>query len=439
MRRTKLMASPGELGLLGALAASRGRIRAAAAISVVATLGYGLVAERFVMEQSGDVVVNLFVLCGQVFLMLAAAYVVAMWAACERFGDAWRRRVFLGERIDASADEDEAAPAMRDNTAQFYLFLAAAAVALYAAIAATTGGYIDRYNQEGYVLARLRAGDPAERVAAIRALVDPVRRDSSERVAVRDRLAATVDDASDDVAAWAAWASGVLGVQEAVPGLVRALARPSTELRIEAVIALGRLHDPLAERQMVELLQTAAPGDPLVEPLCVALGVIGSPQALEALLTVARGSDDAAAEVALWAIGQARSTSPRAEVVAIWEAATGGRRCAAAEALKHVSTVEDDATLREAFRALDQGVECEPRSYVGRSYDEEHTVATIQTIVGEPLRMKYLKAVFNIAGSGLEPWLVDIAWSPDEPDSIKVQADQLAQAIHAAPSRPPRE
>ena len=60
-------------------------------------------------------------------------------------------------------------------------------------------------------------------------------------------------------------------------------------------------------------------------------------------------------------------------------------------------------------------------------------------VFGEELRMKYLKAAFNIAGPGVYEWLVEIAWDPEESDTIRVMADDLAEAIRTGPARTPRQ
>ena len=57
----------------------------------------------------------------------------------------------------------------------------------------------------------------------------------------------------------------------------------------------------------------------------------------------------------------------------------------------------------------------------------------------EPLRRKYLTAIFNIRPPGLAEFLAVVAWSADETDAMKVYADELYKALDRERFTPPRE
>ena len=57
---SRWMAQVGDLGLLGGLAKSRGRLALAGAGSLVVNVAVGVAIARFVNETSGSVVVNMF-------------------------------------------------------------------------------------------------------------------------------------------------------------------------------------------------------------------------------------------------------------------------------------------------------------------------------------------------------------------------------------------
>ncbi len=440
------IASVGDLGLLSSLAASRRRLAIAAVASLLATIGYGLLVGDHVQNRSNSVGLNVGLISGQFFLVLLAAYVQAMFAGAMIFGDAWRRRVFLGERSERDEAEaiDEAEEigigALRDNSMHFYGIFALALVANYFAVVLVTGDYIDRYNRTGYSLTLFRSPAAEDRVRAIRGLVDPVHDDSARAADLRIAVAEAIADPEPEVAAWAAWAAGHLQLSEAQPALLSALESPRREVRVEAALALGRLNDPEAESRMIGLLSAVGDDPEFLQALVTGLGLMPSVDAVPALVALLGVSPPEVETPVLWAVGRARTTEVREAVVARWQAASDvATRCAVAEALKHATTVDDYEAMRDAFRDSPVGEGCEQVVRPERRYADDEAMAPVVYVIGEELRAKYLKAAFNIGGPGLEEWLVDVAWSEEESDGLKVLADRLAQELRRSPSRLPRE
>lgn len=437
MQKFTLIASVADLGLFGSLATSLRRLTIAAAVACGAVLAYAFAIAGFVSHMSRSVELNLVLITAQFFLVLGAAYVTAMCVGAWVFGDAWRRRTFLGERKAAGAEDDIAS--LRDYSMHFYGIFGLALASVYGGMVLATGDYVGTYNREGYYATLFRSESPERRIQALRALVDPVHEESAQTRLLREHIAAAVEDPDDDVAAWAAWAAGWLNVLEAAPALSRQLETGAQPVRIEAAIALGRMGDPAGERRLIGMLPSTL-GDPeLAQAVVTGIGLMPSLEAVPAL-TALLGTTDPEVEVAaLWAIGRARTTSVREPVLAEWENTEGARRCAYAELLKHVTTVDDYDRMRELFR-IEPDIECERRVYAGRQYDEEHPLLPVEYVVGEELRLKYVKAAFNIGGPGLEDWLVAIAWAEDdETDALRIAADRMATALRESPSRLPRQ
>lgn len=435
MQKLTFIASVKDIGLFGGLAVTRRRLMTSAIVATLAVIGYGLLVADFVQNQSQSVVLNTLLISAQFFLVLGAAYVQAMWAGTLWFGDTWRRRTFLGERSVADGIDVEA---IRDNSLHFYGVFGAAMVASYFAVVLATDDYVDRYNVSGFYHTSLRSDDPERRITALKALVDPVRESSAMDRSVREHVIAVLDDDVPEVQAWAAWAAGHLMIFDAAPALLRVLQDGEREARVEAALALGRLRDLTGERRMIGVLPTVLDDPELTRAVVTGLGLIPSNDAVPLLMGLLGAAPEQVEVAALWAIGRTRTLDTREEILRRWSTSEGGLRCAYADLLKHVTVLEDDATMREAFRDAPRE-DCEAVMYEGRQYDPEHPLVPITYVIGEELRRKYMIASFNIAGPGLRAWLIDIAWADDESDPMRVLADKLAEEIRTGPSRQPRE
>ena len=441
---SKYIADVSQLGLLSGLAAHRGVLVGSAVAAVGATLAYGFVADGYLQTESTSVSLNIVWITLQLLLVLVAGFVTAMAVGVFVFGDAWRRRVLLAQPVKPSAAEGEELEidALRDHSMAFFGIAALCVAAVYTLLLVATGGYIERYNEVGYYRTLLRSDVPAERIAGLRALVDPVNSDSAEDPTLRGDIVVALSDADAEVRAWAAWTAGQRDVLRAQPELLRVLLDrdEATAVRVEAAHALGRLRDPEAERRMVAMLPSVSEDAALSSAVVTGLGLMASPAAVPAL-TGLLGTRDTALDARLfWAIRRARTTAPREAVMQAWSGATTDvARCAAGEAVKMVSTVADVEVLRAAFAETAHDIVCEPVVHEERRYDDEEPMEPIVYVAGEPLRRKYLTAIFNIRPPGLAEFLADVAWSPAETDAMKVYADELYKALDRERFTPPRE
>ena len=438
MQRFTLIASVGDLGILSSLATSTARLTTAAVASTLAVVAYGLAIQDFVTNRSTSITLNVVLITMQFFLIFAAAYIQAMFVAALAFGDEWRRRVLAGERITSDDSTEIEIQSLKDRSLQFYGIFALAIAFSYGAVVATTGNFVRDYNETGYYLTLFRSDQPEPRIQAIRGLVDPLHETSAASQRVRERLAEAVTDADAGVAAWAAWACGQLQVQEATPQLLSLLQSGEREARIEAALALGRIRDPEAERRLLGLLPSVQDDPEFAQATVTALGLMPSTTAVPTLVGLLGVGSEEFDAATLWAIGRSRRTDVREHIVERWRTSEGALRCAYAEALKHATTVEDYDVMRAAFEE-EEASECEPVGFVGRQYDPEHPLPPVQYVIGEELRLKYLKAAFNIGGDGLEEWLRDVAWDDTESVPMRNQADDLAEALRLSPLRLPRE
>ncbi len=433
----KWTASAGELNLLSSLAGTPRRLHVSALVLIVASFGYGFLIDDYVQNASASTGANLALISGQFFVLLVAAYVIAMSAGTLFFGDRWRRRVLVGERSEVTDDAD--IDTFRDRTMEFVLLFFVALALLYFGVTAATGHYIERYNDHGFYRTQLRSPDPATRIAGIRALVDPLHELASSDAAVRRAVVDALEDDDAEVRMWAAWASGHLLFAEARPALVDMLQAGSLDERTEAALALGRLADPEGERRMVALLPSSLGDEAWTRALLTGLGLGSSAEAAPTVAAMLGLLPDDLEVVALWTIARARTTAVRDEVMARLGEGDTTHACAVATALMAVATVQDDAQLRALYRETPVDVRCEPVVREDRSYADDEDMPEIEYVTPGTLRQKYMYAVFNIAGPGLEDWLQSVVDDVDEDIQVRLAAEELMESLDRGPPRMPRE
>jgi len=431
-----------DFGLLGALAASRPRLQIAAGVGIATTIGYGVLVADHVQHHSGSVTANVALISVHFVMIFLTAYVLAMAAGATLWGDEWRRRVLQGERPNLLDDVDELdIERFKDNTLPFYGLVLLGLVVTYTAVGMTTDRYVERYNQYGYYLTQLRSPDPADRVDAIRTIVQPWRAASAADPDVRAAVVAALDDDEGEVRTWAAWASGHLLLAEGRPALIASLQDSSAELeeRRQAAHALGRLADPEGERRMIAMLSSSI-GDPeLTSALMTGLGLMASSDAGEPIAAMLGMLPPEVEPIAFWALGKSRRTDLRESVRAIDPGDDLQRHCALAEALQHVTTVDDDDWLREQFESIPHDTMCEAVEYADLSWDDPEDMVPITYVNAELLRSKYMVAVFNVADRGYRAWLEGILMDESEELGVRLLAEDLLELLESGPARPPRE
>lgn len=161
----------------------------------------------------------------------------------------------------------------------------------------------------------IRSTSAVERRAAVVALGQrgrPFRRDATPML--REALRADTDG---PVRAEAARAIGRLGLRDALPELITALADPESSVRLTAAVALWRLPDPSAVPALITAL---ADSDPQVRAHCaLAVGVTEDPRAAEPLSRLLEDEDPNVRLEAVRSLGriaEPASMAPLARVAA---------------------------------------------------------------------------------------------------------------------------
>ncbi len=436
-RNEPVAPSPGG-GLAGLIAASRERLLLWSLIISGVAVGYGFVGDYLTNVSGGHPLLNIGLVTLQLLLVLAAGWCIGILVGTFTFGDRWRRRAVLGEKI---VEEGDLVDMRGFHEGSFFVgFVALIGAGIcYLAVYAATDDWVGRYNRAGAYVTLLKHGSEADRVDALRDLVHPSRADAGTELPVRAALAAALADPSPEVRRHAAWACGHLVVVDCQPGLLAQLERGEPAVREQAAIALGRLADAIGEREMLALLPASLGDDAMARALMTGLGLMGSEQGATRLAAMLGLLPPDVEAVALWAIGRARITSVRAQVLSLDPGDDLGRRCAIAEALKHVTTVEDDTWLRRRFNETPRGQECEQVELRDIEFAEGYRRDDIVYVVGEDLREKYMRAIFNIAGGGLEEWLRQVLADETEDLELRLLAERMLDLLRGAPARLPRE
>jgi HEAT repeat protein len=153
-----------------------------------------------------------------------------------------------------------------------------------------------------YTQAKLALGSTKaqERIAAAHDLDKLGQARRAETGGLLRPLVLTDPDAG--VRAAAARTLGRLGIRDAVPELIEALADPAPEVRTVAAAAIWRLPDERATDSLVKLLADAAPAPR--EWAALALGVIGSVRAVPALSDRVRDPERAVRLAVLRSLGR---------------------------------------------------------------------------------------------------------------------------------------
>ena len=487
----KINSRVSEISFFGFLAKSLKRLWAATITIVFLTVLYGKFLSHFLLDVSEQVGLNILLLTIQFIFVIFSGYVVAMLAGSLIFGDRWRRQALLHEKIELTEVESDSETLgnMLDNALPFYGLIIVGTILTYILLSISSQNYLTTYNQRGFFRTLLRSDLPADQIQGLRAVVDPNNRAAGSDGQIRELIASLVLSREPEVQLWAAWAIGHLQIVEARDGLRVLLDSNNTPAQVESALALGRLADPLGERHMIGMLSSNAQNIELISALLRGLGLTRSTEATTAIAALLSLLPHDQKIIALWTLAQSRDTSLRLQILGEWNdqnlytsisfeeamnqshipeeqtsflrgaaqqwANSSGdptndliilphaenlqRQCAVAEALKYVSTVDDDAMLRRVFRETSRALYCNEIAWDGRSYKDNDRFQPILMVIGESLRMKYLKAVFNIADRELEEWLVDIAWDEFESNEMRVMADLLAEQVRSGTRRLPRE
>lgn len=432
------VAGAGDFPLASTIAATRTRVFAVAVILVLANGAFALWNARMVMELSSSVSLNLVLISLQFALLLTGGYAASLAAGVLAFGDNWRRHVVCSEPLPPEVDFERARLLTRDRTLAYWGFLVGSIAFTYASVALPTDHYIQRYNQYGFFASMLRSGVAAEQIQALRSVAEPINLAAAADPAVRAGVLTSLDSPNAEVRTWAAWVAGrIILVEAGRPLSERLETIENADEFLESSGTLGLLRDPFAARQMAAMVPTAMQDPDRLRALLRGLGLTQSTEGAHAIAPVLTRLQPTELVWALWLIGETRNTEFREPVLAGWQRTGDALECMWAEALKHVTTVDDIEAMQQAFESALAAPVCEPVVHIGRSAGDDVRERTT-LVVGEPLAAKYLKAIVNIAGPGLEPWLESVRLNTGIDLEVRLLAQDVLRALETQPGRQPR-
>jgi hypothetical protein len=432
-RADRIAAGPGAW-----IASSMSRLWLVSLAATVLVFSYARVAEWAITEHSSYPLLNIVAIAFQLLLVVIAGWSSGILVCSLLLGDRWRRRALLNQRVVDDPDLPDIRSFSEGSAFVGFAALVGCGV-FYGALHVASDDWIGEYNRSGAYVSMLRSSDESVRVNALKDLVHPIREGDSSSESVRLAVRAALSDPSPAVQLHAAWACGHLVIVDCQPGLVALLDSTNGEVFDQAALALGRMRDIVGERRMVEMLPSVLGDDERARALITGLGLLASRDGAEQLSSMLGLLPADIETIALWAIGRARTTTPRARVLSLDPGDDLARKCAVAEALKHVTTIEDDTWLRAQFAAEPRGQMCAEIGLRDIEFTEGRRRDDIVYVVGEDLREKYLRAIFNIAGPRLEPWLQEIVYNEGEDLPLRLLAERMLKLLDGAPARLPRE
>jgi hypothetical protein len=419
MARIKLITDVSEIGLLQDLARTRARLVASTLVALAASYGLGFWSVHYIMEVSGSVVANMFLISANMLLVLIASFLLTALIGDLAFPGPWRETVFLEER-----QQEHRAP-VRNHSGEFLVILMVAIVGNAYGLNVVTGGFIERYHTEGYFRTWLRAEAPETRGQAFEKLTQDTNFQLWTKPKVQQIVLDGFDDPAPEVRAWAAWSAGKMKVQRARPGLIELVESDSSgRVVADAAVALGKLGpDQEARRAIVDRLADADDPETTIGTLR-GLGLMGAEQAVEPILPHIDADDEEVMTHAFWALRQIGSEKARDPVRAVIdEDPPLTRRCAAFDTLKKVATQKDMMWARRHYQRLDYEESCPLKVWTERDGSKHYIV------LDDSFKEKVLKIVANEAAADYQDWFQRIINDPDANYRLREVANEVLRQL----------
>ncbi len=244
-------------------------------------------------------------------MMLVVAIVDALWLDEMFFKGAFRITHIQGLAArfarDEQADVDQVAASMQRSNVSFPLLVVGCGAITYVLFNAVNHDFDGYWRSVGRHASTLRGSDPEhmpERIDAIKQL--SMNFEPQSTMILLDAL-----ERDDEVAAWSAWALGrrrdTAHARHLIKPLVKALRSEDEALRLEAMIALGRLqHRPVADELRGALTAQLDAGEKVDVRLIWALGYVQHTDSFPVLERALHHTDPEVARVAAWALAQHR-------------------------------------------------------------------------------------------------------------------------------------
>ena len=419
MARIKLITDVSEIGLLQDLARTRTRLVLSTLAALAATFGLGFWSAHYIMEVSGSVVANMFLISANMLLVLIASFLLTALIGDFAFSGPWRETVFLEER-----QEDHQAP-VRNHSGEFLVILMLAIVGNAYGLNLVTGGFIERYHTEGYFRTWLRGDDPDTRSQAFEKLTQDTNFQLWTNPKVQQIVLDGFGDPAPEVRAWAAWAAGKMKIQRARPALIELVEGDSAPgVVADAATALGKLGSEAEARRAITARLAAAEDPTTMVGALRGLGLMGSPEAVEAILPHIDAEDEQVMTHAFWALRLIGSEKARDPVRAVIDAEPSlTKRCAAFDTLKKVATDEDLMWARRQYQRLDYQESCPLRVWTERDGSKHYIV------LDDSFKEKVLKLVANEAAADYKDWFQRIINDPDANYRLREVANEVLRQL----------
>lgn len=422
MPKIQLVTDVSQWGLLTWPAATRTRLVTTALGTTLLTLGIARLSAGFIMEISSSVLLNLFLISANMFVLLIAAFLQAALLGDLFFAGPWRERVFLGQRHLKPDHLD--LTTVDDHNAEFIALIIVAILFNVFTLNLATNSFFSRYHDEGFFHVQMRSDNPDQRIAALTSIADPNNIRLWERDGLRDLIIDAFDDPSPTVRRQAIYTAGTLQVIAARPILQQlVLDPPDIASGAEAAFTLGRLGRDQRSRAVLERLITPSSPDEIRLGALRGLARMEDPRAVASVTEQIHDENPTIQAYAFWVLARMGSSLPAHEVRDIIETEPHGpRRCAALEAYKLVAPKEHAEFARLSFGHEAPENDCEAITF------EELNERINYVVYGESARVKWLKVVGNTDPYQFRRWLRRLLADPDEETHIRdVAAEILRQ------------
>jgi len=412
----KIKTNISDLGLLRSWISTRGRLLISTGLVTILSIAFGLLSALYILDSSTSVVFNLFLITLNMMVLIVASYLQAVLVGDLTFPGPWREQILLG--IPSTSEVS-----VKNHGAEFTIILVLAMGVNIAAIELGSGGFFDRYHNEGFFEVRLRSDDPRERLAAFEDLRDPMNYVLWTRPRVQELITAHLNDPDDQTAAAAIWLAGHLGIEEARDALITITAESEALAKREALHALGKLGTHEIARTRLEEVSTI-PSEFQISALR-GLALMASPLSYDIAIGLVRAPSEDVRIHALWVVRNLGDSRARVVIRSRLDAQVSDvERCALLDTLKMVGTVEDVTWARLKFNETPMNETCPPLIWEERN-EKQHYVT-----YSDSNRVKYLKIVANADAKSHLEWLRRLVNDRDEEDHVREVANEVLKRLN---------
>lgn len=410
----KLRTNISDLGLLRPLILTRGRLSTSTLIVTGIAVGGGLAAAVYILDHSTNVVLNLGLITITMMCVIVASYLQAVLVGEFTFTGDWRMQVLLGE-------SEAESPSVKNHGAEFTIILILAMIANLGLIELGSGGFFDRYHNEGFFEVRLRSHDAEERFRALEDLRDPMNYELWERSRVKELILHHLEDEDTKTAETAVWLVGHLGILEGREPLYKMIQNlhPASA---EALHSLGKLGIHDESRELLE--QVASQSDDYRIPALRGLALMASPLSYDEVLKLVRHQNEDVRIHALWALRAIGDKAGRELIhVRLKTDPSERERCALLDALKFLATKDDINWARMNFADTPKNQKCSPLIWEERN-EKQHYVTFSDTV-----RTKFVKIVANVDSKSHQDWFQRLVNDKQEEENIRQVANEVLKML----------